>query len=634
MADISNIKPGQDKDFQFRLLIIIILTIVSFLALIFIIANLQILKNLNYEIQTQKNTEKTVRIAPIRGNIYSSDGSILAQNITAFDIYINPYDLPKDNSVRQNEILYLKDSLGVEYNYLEKTIAEGKKTGNSDIMIAENIPLETFTKIDENLDKLPGVTYKEVLYRYYPNMDTLSHVLGHIGPISSNDLKIYKTKGYEQYDNLGQNGIEKYNEDILRGKPGYKFYQQVAKMKIKREINEKEIKPEPGYELVLSINLNFQKTVEKILADRSGCIIVLKPATGEILAMTSYPDYDPNIYILKNAENEKKIRELLLNTKDTPLINRSIQSLYPPGSIFKLVTATAILNENIISPNEKFFCGGFYRLGRQDFKCWVYPSGHGWQNLMEGIMNSCDVYFYNAGLKVGPDRIYKYATSYGFGSLLGIDLPYEKEGLVPSVEWMESNGQTWLDGHTLNTVIGQGDVKVTPLQIANFMSVLSNKGYSFKPHFLKEIRSSITGDIIKKIEPEKILTVNFGDKVFDFIQDALSKVVTEGTAGRAFWSNKFKLAGKTGTAEVGISEKKHTHSWFAGYGPLDYSPEDRIVVVVLVENEDNHPLKYAAPLACMTFNAWLNKEDFEQSARRLGYPIKDKYVEEENNTGE
>jgi len=629
MADISSIKPGHDKDFQFRLFFFIILTIVSFVILIIIIANLQIIKNINYATQTQRNTEKTVRIAPIRGIIKSSDDYILADNITAFDIYINPYELYKDNSLRQQELEYLNDSLNISYADIENLIAEGKKTGSTDILIAKNIPLEMFVKIGENLDRMPGVTYKEVLYRNYPNKDTLSHVLGHIGPISSNDIKIYKAKGYEQYDCIGQNGIEKYYEDLLRGKPGYKFFQQDAKMKIKREIIEKEIKPEPGYELVLSINLQLQKTVEKILADRSGCIIVGKPATGEIIAMASYPDYDPNIYILNSIENDRKKRELLLNTKGTPLLNRCIQSIYPPGSVFKIVTATAVLNENIISTHDKFYCGGVYRMGRQDFKCWVYPAGHGWQNLQEGIMNSCDVYFYNAGLKVGPERINKYALSYNFGSLMGIDLPYEKEGLIPSIEWMESKGQEWLDGHTLNTVIGQGDVKVTPLQILNFMSVISNRGYSFKPHVLKEIRSSLTGDLIKRVELQKLTSVNYSNETFDFIINALSKVVTEGTAGRAFWSNKFKLAGKTGTAEVGVSEKKHTHSWFAGFGPLDYPEDDRIVVVVLVEYEDHHPFKYAAPLACMTFNAWLNKEDFEKSANRLGYPIKEKYLDNE-----
>jgi len=626
MYDVkSSTKPAQDKDIQFRLLLFIIITIISLLILIFIIGNIQILKNLSYEMRSKKNREKVVRLLPIRGKILSSDNEILADNITAFNIYINKTELYKNNDLLQNELLYISSVLNIKYSDLVNILQSSTIT-NEEILLAENISLITFSKIKENLDKLPGITYKEVLYRYYPNNDVLSHVLGHIGPINTNELMMKEKEGYNQTDFIGKNGVEQYYEDILRGKPGEKVYLIDAKMSTIRELENKEIKPEPGNELILTINFNLQKTVEDILADRAGTIVVLRPSTGEVLAMASYPDYDPNIYILKTKENNTKKKEILLDTKDTPLLNRNIQSVYPAASIFKLVTTTAILKENIIPIDKKFYCSGNYRIGRQYYKCWVYPANHGWQNLMEGIMNSCDIYFYNASLLVGPNRINQYALSYGFNNILGIDLPFEKSGTIPSPEWMKNKGEIWQDGHTLNTVIGQGDVKVTPIQIANFMSVICNKGYSYRPHLLKEIRDSKTGFTINTYSNQKIIDVkDYGEYVFTFIHNALRAVVKSGTASRVFYANPLKVAGKTGTAEIGAGDKKQTHSWFAGFGPIDMPIEEQIVVVALIEYENNEFLKYAAPIASMVFYSWFFKTDFHDTAKRLGYPIRDTY---------
>ncbi len=625
MYDIkANVKPGQSKDFQFKLFIFIILTIITFIILIIFIAYIQILKNFSYKTKSARNREKIIRISPIRGKIYSNDEKLLAYNITSFNIYITPIELSKDNSKRQEELFFLCDSLNLNYNELENQLAQLKNL-KEEFLISENLPLEAFVKIKENLDQLPGVSYKETLYRIYPNKALLSHVLGHLGPISSGELNINKNLGYDRSDYIGKNGLEKYYEDDLRGKPGEKVYLVDATMTIIRELKEKERQPEPGNELVLSINLELQKNVEDILADRTGSIIVIKPSNGEILAMASYPDYDPNIYILSTKENNSKKRELLLNTIDTPLINRNIQSVYPSASIFKLVTSTAVLNENILPATKKFYCDGSFWIGK-NYKCWVL-SGHNWQNLYDGITNSCDVYFYNAGLATGPVRINKYAIAYGFGSLVGIDLPYEKEGLIPSPEWMKSKGELWQDGHTLNMTIGQGDVKVTPLQIANLMSVICNKGYSYKPHILKEIRSSMNGSLIKKNEPEKIIKLNYDESIFNFIHETLRNVNVNGTGKWGFYSNPFKIAGKTGTAEIGTTDNKQTHSWYAGYGPIDYPLSEQIVVVVLIEFENHKPFKFAASIASMVFNSWLNNENFEETAKRLWYPIKKSYNE-------
>lgn len=628
MSDIGyNQRPGENRDFQSRLFFLIIITILTFLILIITIGNIQIIQNISYAKKSKTNREKIIRVLPIRGRIYSTNGKLLAYDKMSFNVIIYPNELSKDNAARQKELLFLSKALNLNYIDIEEKL-KLKKTSEG-IVIKENINLDDYARVKENLDSLPGISIEEGFYRQYPYKDLLAHVLGYTGLISPDELAIKQKLGYEQLDQIGKNGIEKYYEDILRGRPGEKVYSIDARMIIQNEIKEKEKKPIPGYELILTINMDLQKNVEDILADRVGSILVLKPSTGEVLAMASYPDYDPNIYILNTNENNKKRIEISLNTKYTPLINRNIQAVYPAASIFKLVTTTAILKENIISIYDKFFCGGVFRYGREDFKCWVYPAGHGWQNLTEAIANSCDIYFYNAGLKVGPDRIYQYALTYGFGNYLEIDLPFEKNGHIPSVQWMASKDQIWLPGYTFNTVIGQGDVEVTPLQIANLMSVICNKGYSYKPHILKKVQSPIDGSVEKVIDPEKIidLTGEYDSSIFEFIQNALRKVVAGGTAGLAFASNSLKIAGKTGTAEIHKeSDNVLTHSWFAGFGPIDYPLDDQIVVVVLIEHENNDYLRYAAPIASMVFNSWFNNENFYDTAKRLRYPIKSSYT--------
>ena len=573
-------KPGENPDFQKKIILFVIIVIAVFFPIILRLGTIQIVKNISYENKTKQNRERIYKVVPPRGQIYFSDGKLLATNNTSFNLYINQSELYKDRTSRQNELLLICEILNYNYSDLENNLKEKPKT--TEILIQENISFSQIGKIKESSDNLPGINIREVLYRNYPNKQFLSHVIGYIGPINSNELAMKAKSGYQHDDYIGKDGLEMYYEDYLRGKPGEKVYQIDARMIIQDELENKEKKPVPGDELILTINYELQKAAEDILADRSGTIIALRPSTGEILAMASYPGFDPNIYILNNEENNKKKIDILLDTKYSPMINRAIKSKYPAASIFKLATTTAILKENILPVTQQFYCSGNFRLNNEYFKCWVYPANHGWENLTEAITNSCDIYFYNAGLAVGPERIYKYATMYGFGNLLNIDLPNEEKGLIPSPEWMKNKGSLWLPGNTLNTTIGQGNVQVTPMQIANFLSVICNKGYSYRPHILKEIRSPIDGTLVKEVKSEKIIdiTSTIEESTFDFIHNALRDVVIKGTASRAFLSNPYKIAGKTGTAEVGTDkDKKQAHSWFVGFGPVDYPKEIKFLLL-------------------------------------------------------
>lgn len=626
MNDTLFKKPKDSRTFQIKFWAYTIFIIFCFFIIFLNALFIQIVRNHEFTEKSSYTREKHVYIPPIRGKIITSDGKEVAKNKTVFNIYIDRHSLPKNIIQRQKVLLLLSKLINFDYNDIEYLI-KSKNNSKEEILLAENVDFSLITKIKEHIGMLSGVLIKESEIRTYPYNKTLSHVLGFIGPIDPNELAFKKKLGYKQFDLIGKNGIEKSYEDELRGKEGRKVYSINAKMVILEEIKEKEIKPEPGNEVVLSIDFEFQKNIEDILADRTGAIVAIKPSTGEIIGMASYPNFDPNIYILLTEENNEKKRVIDLDIKRTPLINRSVQAIYPPASIFKLVTTTAILNENLLSPEKKFYCGGIFKLNNQEFKCWIHPGSHGFLNLEGGIANSCNIYFFNASLVVGIDKISSYARLYGFSKMTGVDLPFEKNGLIPSVQWKKEQGQTWFQGDTLNTVIGQGDVKVTLLQLANFMSVICNKGYSFKTHVVKEIRSSIDGEVIKKIEPQILLDIkNIDTSTFNTIEKYLRTVVTEGTAKWAFWGNPLKFVGKTGTGEINKTPTSHeTCSLFAGYGPIDYPLEERIVIVVLVENDNNEYLKYAARLANMAFHSWFTKENFIMTAKRYGFPIKESY---------
>ncbi len=619
-------KPKDNRSFQTQFLFFTILTIFLFFIIFLNALFIQVVRNPEFSQKSSYTREKHIYIPPIRGKIITSDGKEVAKNKTIFNLYIDRNSLAKNIVERQKTLLLLSNLINFDYNDIENLI-KVKSGLKEDILIAENISFSLVTKIKEYSDLLAGILIRESQIREYPYNETLSHVLGFIGPIDSNELALKKNLGYKQFDLIGKNGIEKSYEDELRGKEGRKVYAINAKMVILDEVKEKEIKPEPGNEIILSIDLNFQKNIEDILADRTGAIVAIKPSNGEILGMASYPRFNPNIYILLTDENNEKKRLIDLDIKGTPLINRNLQAVYPSASIFKLVTTTAILNENLLSPEKQFYCGGVYRLNHQEFGCWIRPGAHGWLNLEGGIANSCNIYFFNASLIVGIDKISEYAKLYGFSRLTEIDLPFERSGLIPSIQWKKEQGQTWYQGDTLNTVIGQGDVKVTLLQLANLLSVICNKGYSFKPHVVKEIRSSIDGSLIRKIEPEKLTEIkNVDTNTFNTIEKYLRTVVTSGTAKWAFWGNPLKFVGKTGTGEMLKTPTTHeTCSLFAGYGPIDFPIEDRIVVVVLVENDNNEYLKYAARLANMVFHSYFTKENFIETAKRYGFPIKESY---------
>jgi penicillin-binding protein 2 len=400
-------------------------------------------------------------------------------------------------------------------------------------------------------------------------------------------------------DWIGKVGIEKYWEKELRGKKGGLQVETDARGRQISLVKRKE--PIPGKNLVLSLEQGLQQRAREAFGDSMGVAIAGDPKDGRILCYLNLPSFDPNSFVGGISREEW---DSLRTNPLHPLTDRAIQGLYPPGSVFKIVLAVAALEESLVTPEEKIFCGGRYRLGVRDFRCWR-KAGHGSVDLHQAIVESCDVYFYQVGQRLGIERIQAYAKRFGLGQRTGICLEGEKTGLVPSPEWKRKRfGEPWYEGETLVVAIGQGALLVTPIQILRLMSAVSNGGTLMMPRLVEQVET-IDGRVFAENTIHSSSSVRFSNRTATIVRKALRDVVAseKGTGKRARLDG-VAVAGKTGTAQVirlddqrgpddAIPLKERDHAWFACYAPAD-SPE--IVVVVLVEH-GGHGGEAAAPIA-------------------------------------
>jgi len=400
-----------------------------------------------------------------------------------------------------------------------------------------------------------------------------------VGEITREELDVLYNHGCEAGDVLGKSGIEKEYDGILRGKNGARFRVVDAKERRLAGQGEGIIPPVPGRNLVLTIDRRIQRLAEQALGPRKGSVIVLKPSTGDILAMVSYPSFDPNR--LLGPGGGDYFANLSVDPS-FPFYNRAIQSVYPPASTFKVIMTTAIIDDGTIPIYKMLFCSGKLEFGDRVFNCWL-KKGHGYVDLFRGLAQSCDVYFWTRGNELGVEKIDAYARDFGLGSLTGIDLPGEKPGLIPTPQWKERiKHQNWLGGDTLNLAIGQGFITVSPLQMADMIAMVANSGVVYRPHLLKETRDPLSGRVLATFMPEVLHKSAISENTWRTVQEAMRGVVANGTAAPVITTQAVEIAGKTGTSETGIEGQ--WHSWFAAYGPFKTeNPESRVVVVVMVE---------------------------------------------------
>jgi penicillin-binding protein 2 len=550
-----------------------------------------------------ENQFRKVRVVASRGLLLDRKGRILAGNRPGFNLTLIPADINTQTVTRLAEIL------NVPEDALRQKIKESQQwTRYVPVTIQENLSWQTLSRLEEHLRELSGVDIEYRPIRSYPMGQIACHLLGYIGEVSPEELEQPEYAGYQVGDYVGKAGVEKLFEKWLKGNDGYKFKIVDAQGRerppdIIPGLRLEPQAPAPGRDIRLTIDMDLEELAQNLLSGKAGAIVMLSVKDGEVLAMVSSPTFSPELFgSAINPAEWKKVE----SDQDHPLLNRPIQGAYPPGSVFKLTLALAGLGDNIIDPNQKLHCSGVFMFGNIPFKCWR-KGGHGNIALQDAIIQSCDIYFYQRGIQLGIDRIAHYANLLGLGVKSGIGLQSENSGLIPTSAWRENvRGEKWRTGDTVSAAIGQGFILVTPLQAAMMAMTIANEGKLYKPTLLESV-ADVPEQSYEEFLPKLIQKANISAKNWKLVKDAMTGVVND-PAGTAYWgarSDKVKIAGKTGTAQViksktyegmpesAIPEKYHDHAWFISYAPAE-SP--RVAVAVLVEH-GGHGASAAAPLA-------------------------------------
>jgi penicillin-binding protein 2 len=594
-----------------------ILVIFVFICLSMRIWYLQILKWQYLTGLSENNRVRMVSLPAYRGMIKDRNGKTLVSIRPSFNLYITPEDAGDSDP----SLDLLAKKIKFERGKLKKSI--GREKSFKDILIKADISREEVAFVEENNMRLPGIKIKAEPLRNYVYKDLMSHTLGYLGEISKSKLKNTNNPFYSQGDFVGKNGLENVFESTLRGRKGHK--------EVEADVSGRELKTirklpsESGNNLILTLDVKVQAELEKAMTSTpekivNGSAVVIKVQTGEILAITSKPTFDPNEFAAGiTSRNWRK----LINDEMHPLQNRSIHSLYPPGSTYKIAVAYAALEEGVVEPETTIYCPGHFKLGRGRYRCWK-KSGHGAVNLHDALVQSCDVYFYTVGHRLGIDTLARYARKFGFGSPAGVGLSREKSGLVPSTQWkLKNRKKPWLLGETISASIGQGYNLVTPLQQANMMAAVANGGMLLKPYLVKRIEEP-GGTTIKEFFPEIRGQIAGNSENMEVIRKALRDVVNgaRGTGKKSRLKNII-VSGKTGTVQVvrmksneelakedEVPYKYRDHAWFVAFAPYE-KPE--IAIAVLVEH-GGHGGSTAAPIAKKVFKKYFQLYPLDPAA--------------------
>lgn len=522
-----------------------------FIALVAGLFYFQILRHGYYKGLSLKNTIRIVPIEASRGSIFDRNKEPIAVDEISFNLVVVPQEVEDIDDT----LTRLSKVTGIKKGELARAYKKNYHVPFVPVKVITNIEKDKAFYIEEKLSSMRGVLISTEPRRHYANKKTLSHVVGYVGRIARGEFRRLKDYGYKIQDLVGKSGIEKYYDAYLKGEDGGIQVEVDATSRTMRRLGFKE--PKKGKDLTLTIDLGLQRFVDDLLEGRTGSFIIMDTKTGEVLALVSSPEFDPNIFT-RGTDKEKLT---VLRDKRRSLLNRALGCKYPPGSIFKIVVASAGIATGTVKKDTEFRCSGKYELGGIIFRCWK-KSGHGPQNIVEALTHSCNVFFYNLGYILGADQIYRYALMFGLGAPTGIDLPGEIKGLVPGPLWKRFFlKEPWYKGDTINYSIGQGYLLVTPIQMLRAVTIIANEGYSPTPYLVKEIEG-------RKLSYRKKHIVRIREGVFKIIKKGLSDVVNSPTGTGLYAKHKnIKIAGKTGTAQPGTAGD--THAWFVGYMPAD-----------------------------------------------------------------
>jgi len=618
---------SRDKISRNRLLILSSFFLLIIFLYIYKLFNLQIVDNLIYERKAKAVSQRSNIIPAQRGRIFDRYKDMpLAMNVDSFAV--NYISADGDRETFQEMMNQLSIILEVPADELIAKLPDTRFSSYNPIEIADGVSYDKIVQIAENIEEFPGITWSSKPKRFYNLTGSISHILGYVGNITNEELQVLYNRGYTSGSVLGKNGIEKQYDHILRGKNG-RIYNtvDVKGQQMNKEGNLQP--PENGYDLVLTIDRHIQELAEKALGPRKGSVVVLNPANGEILALVSYPGFNPNLF---NQQGPTSFTSLSLNS-DFPFLNRAIQSSYAPASTFKMILTAALLEEGEVSESQVVDCSGSMKLGNRTFNCWK-KTGHGKVNMKEALAESCNIYFGTMGVEhLGIEKISEYALSFGLGAVTGIDLQGEVAGNIPSPAWkLQNYNSAWTGGDTLNASIGQGFVTVTPLQMANVVAAIANDGIIYRPHLLKQVINSTNRTVVENITPEILRKTNLSPENLKKMREYLRYVVTGGTSDVVILNDKVDVAGKTGTGEVGL--KENWHSWFASYGPwTEDNQGEKIVVLTMVEATNNWDW-WAPKAADIIYQGIYGNMNYEETikymkSRRVWY-ARDIVLEDQN----
>lgn len=573
--------------------------IIGFTALVvFQLFKMQLLDNYFYVEKSMENSVKKKLIPAPRGVFYDRNFKVIVSNKPAFSIEVLPSEYDKKQSSLVESILNVKPG------YISRILEANKKySPHIPVKIRRNSDFAFMAWMNENKEMLEGIDYDIELQRDYSYGIKGSHLFGYTKEIASAQLSEQRAI-YSMGDYIGFSGIEKYYEDLLRGSKGYSLTLVDSRQRtIGRYLEGNEdIVPKKGNDLILGIDADAQLMAEKLFEGKRGALVALEPSTGEIIAFVSSPTFDLSKFA---SVTSSEYWDSLSSDIDKPLFNRATQSIYPPGSTFKMISAIAALDAGIITENTTINCPGGLQFGDRFFKCLHV---HGNINVVEAIKKSCNTFFYQLILKIGLERWSSYASQFGFGKRTGIDIPEESPGILPDSAYYDrvyGKGK-WTRGFLVSLGIGQGELGASPLQLAKYTALIANSGKSYEPHFARAYIDKNTFEIIPL--PFTKIELDIDQKVFELIQEGMFKVVNEpgGTAGNVRLPN-IEISGKTGTSQ---NPHGKNHAVFVGYAP---SKDPKIAIAVVVENV-GFGSTHAAPIAKEVIKAYLEKDELKQSS--------------------
>lgn len=620
-SENSRSEQGQELQnkvlFSRRVVVLLLAIIAGIGALLARVYYLQVNQYRHYRTRSDRNRVKLQVTPPLRGNIFDRNGVALSENILSYQLIVN-----RSKSQAYDElVMNVKHYMPFSEEDLERYEADKKKKAFSqNVVVRTDLSEDEINRFLVNLHLFPGFDVVPAYTRHYPYGDLTAHVVGYINNINKKDLEKLDSREYSGTTKIGRTGIEKYYETELHGQAGFLQAEVSRTGRVVRVL--KNIDPAPGRDLFLSLDLRLQQIIRDELesGEFDGAGVAIDPRDGQVLALYSNPSYNANLFV--NGISHKDYNELR-NSPRKNLFNRAINGKYPPASAIKPMMALAALHHYIVTPDMEIDCGGSYRIPEyqqtKKFFCWK-RSGHGEMNAVSSIVQSCDVYYYNIGKELGIQRIHEYLAQFGLGKPTGIDLPGESAGILPDKAWKQKRyDKPWFIGDTINASIGQGYMSTTPLQMAYFAAILASRGKVFTPHFVTHYRHSVTGEKIKQPIARQPDVKQSNPNAWADISRALIDVMygKEGTARKVKVDLPFKIAGKTGTAQVfsfrdnkrikkeDLKKELRDNSVFITYAPAD---NPVIALAVILENAGGGS-EIAAPVAVKMLQQYFAAED-------------------------